>query len=57
LYVRSPHLPQSLKMLRLENIRVGSGAVSLEFARREQHTYTSVIGTEGMAKVIFEKEV
>ncbi len=57
LYVRSPHLPQSLKMLRLENIRVGSGTVSLEFARREQHTYTSVIGTEGMAKVIFEKEV
>ncbi|MBU7008347.1 amylo-alpha-1,6-glucosidase [Phosphitispora fastidiosa] len=56
-YVRSPYLPRSLKILRLENIRVGNGAVSLEFARREDQTYTSVIGTEGMAKVIFEKEV
>ncbi len=57
LRVRSPHLPHSLKLLRLENIRVGSGAVSLEFARREDQTYTSVIDTEGMARVTFEKEV
>ncbi len=57
LYVRDPRLPGFLRTLRLENIRVGTGIVNLEFTRKEEKTYCSVTGTEGNVKVIFEKEV
>lgn len=51
--VRNPHLPRFLQTLRLENIRAGGGRAALEFTRRKDKTYCSVVGTEGEVKVVF----
>jgi glycogen debranching enzyme len=57
IHICDPHLPEFLQTLRLENIRIGNGLAGLEFTRRQNKTYCSVIETEGNIKVIFEKEV
>ncbi|PKM81550.1 MAG: amylo-alpha-1,6-glucosidase [Firmicutes bacterium HGW-Firmicutes-14] len=57
LYVRDPMLPGFLQSLSLENIRTGSGKVSLEFTKRQDKTYCSVTENEGDVKIIFEKGV
>ncbi|AVX20304.1 Glycogen debranching enzyme (alpha-1,6-glucosidase) [Carboxydocella sporoproducens DSM 16521] len=53
IFVRQPLLPDFLKTLRLENIRVGEGRVDLEFTRRNGKTYCGVTGTTGQVQVIF----
>lgn len=57
IYITDPHLPEFLNTLRLENMRVGTGVASLDFTRRQDKTYCSVVGTKGNVKVIIAKEV
>ncbi|GAB4260503.1 amylo-alpha-1,6-glucosidase [Thermincola ferriacetica] len=54
IYVRNPQLPGFLHTLRMENIRAGDGNAALEFTKRQDKTYCSVLGTKGDVKVVFE---
>lgn len=55
LHVRHPVMPQWINELVIENMKVGTGLVDLEFARKKNgRTYCSVLRTEGQVKVIIE---
>lgn len=54
LHVRHPVIPQWINELVIENMKVGTGLVDLEFARKNGKTYCSVLRTEGQVKVIIE---
>lgn len=51
LRVVNPDLPDWLETVRVRNLRVGEGSVSLTFTRRGRETDVNVDGVEGRAKV------
>lgn len=53
LYVSQPELPGFVDEMVIENITAGNGRVDLEFTRKEDKTYCSVLKLSGDVKVIF----
>lgn len=47
LAVVAPHLPAFLRSLRIENLRVGSSRLVLEFLRDGERTYCNVVDVKG----------
>lgn len=53
-HIRRPFLPRWIDEIVISNLRVGDGKVDLEFTRKEDKTYCSVLNTSGEVKVIIE---
>jgi glycogen debranching enzyme len=47
LAIVDPHLPAFLKTLRIENLRIGSSRVALNFKREGERTHCNVVGVQG----------
>ncbi|MCL6612867.1 MAG: hypothetical protein K6T66_15150 [Peptococcaceae bacterium] len=55
-YVSRPVLPPFVDELIIENIAAGDGRVDLEFTRKREKTYCSVLKISGDVKVIFSAD-
>jgi hypothetical protein len=60
LSVVAPHLPPFLRSLRIENLRVGSSRLVLDFVRDGERTYCNVVDVKGeqmRVSVVFPPDV